>query len=171
MVSTTSADVATSTMSYPIVLRSITPREAVVDALYRVVIGLDVKDRKLFDSAFIDGPERRVEMNGKVFSGTDEVMANVFDRVWPLVTQHSITNVRLDLEDGADSAYVTAYALAYHFRPQQGMNPASEKVLSGCLYHVDVVEDGKEGVWKVKNWAVKLLWVEGDMSILQGPQG
>ena len=41
-------------MSPPITLPSLTPREAVADALYRCLEGLDTNDLTMFKSAWVD---------------------------------------------------------------------------------------------------------------------
>src|SRR4051794_14034791 len=39
--------------SYPLILSSLTPREAITDALLRCFIGIDHNDAAIFDSAFV----------------------------------------------------------------------------------------------------------------------
>ncbi|KAK5124770.1 hypothetical protein LTR85_001483 [Meristemomyces frigidus] len=152
-------------MAFPISLPSLSPREAVADAMYRCIIGLDMNDWPLTESAWVKDSEASFEMDGYAIVGIDALKAELVDRVGPLVTQHNISNVRVELKDGADTAYMTAYAVAYHFRPGEGVDPATKGLVSGATYHMDVVKEGGDGVWRIKKWGMKLLWLDGDRSI------
>lgn len=150
----------------PITLHSISPREAVADALYRCVSGLDTNDRELFRSAWLNNDNVTFDMDGKVTTGLDGLTNGLLAFIGPLETLHVISNVRVDLKEGSDAAYLTAYALATHYRPGEGMNPAAKALTSGSQYCIDVVKDGKDGVWKVKDWRMHIIWVDGDRSIV-----
>jgi len=153
-------------MTTPIVLSSLSKREAIIDAVYRGVLGLDTNDVALFKSAWVQEQDITFDLNGAVITGWDAIDENVMRLVGPMDTTHTITNVRVDVKDGVDTAVATTHATAQHFRPGEGGDPASKGLLAGALYNVDLVEDKKDGLWKVKHWAVKVVWFDGDMSIL-----
>lgn len=153
-------------MAHPIALTSLTPREAITDALYRAVIGLDANDLALFESAWVQGKDACFDLNGTIFDGMEAICDNVFTLIGPLDTTHTISNVRVDVKEGADAAFMTAYALAQHYRVGEGNDPASKRLLSGSIYFIDLTKDSSDGLWKVKKWTMKIIWVEGDMSIV-----
>lgn len=154
-------------MSYSTTLANLSQRDAIADALYRVVIGIDTNDKALFNSGFISN-DVVFEMNGNRMEGLDVIHENMFSNVGPLDTTHFISNVRVDAKEGAETASMTAYALAQHYKPGEGMMPDTKRLLSGSMYWIDVVKDGESGLWKVKSWIMKIIWVEGDMSIVTG---
>lgn len=133
------------------------------DALLRVVLGIDTNDLDLFKSGFFDYDNSIFEMNGNAMVGLDAINKGMFANVGPLETTHFITNTRV-VEEETDTATITCSALANHFRPGEGLQPDSQKLLSGSLYRVDVAK--KDGLWKVKKWSMKLIWIEGDSSIV-----
>lgn len=153
-------------MNNPIKVKTFTTSEAIIDPLYRAVIGLDTNDLKLFESAFINKKDAVFEMDGYAMEGLDVIHDNVFKGIGPLDTTHFITNTRVQVEDGADTAVLTAYALAQHYRSGEGADPATKRLLSGSMYHVDVVKDNADDLWKIKKWAMKIVWLEGDKSIV-----
>jgi hypothetical protein len=89
-------------------------------------------------------------------------------KIMPLTTTHFITNVRVSLKDGADTASLTAHAMAYHIRPEDAFQPENKSFTTAGLYFVDLVKDSKDGLWKIKKWTLKLKWTEGDRSVITG---
>lgn len=152
-------------MSYPIALTSLTPREAIADAFYRCTIGLDINDKELFESAWIKGPDATFDMDGSVTKGTD-ALSNLLAFIGPLDTTHLITNVRVDVKEGADTAYMTCAALAQHYRAGEGTDPNAKRLMSGSRSIIDLVKDSNDGLWPMKKWTIKMVWTEGDMSIV-----
>lgn len=59
----------------PIALSSLSVREAITDALYRGVIGLDTADVALFDSAFTD--DASFDLNSNVLDGRSAIIPDV----------------------------------------------------------------------------------------------
>lgn len=153
-------------MNHPINLTALPTREAIVDPLYRAVIGLDTNDHALFESAWVDRQSAVFEMNGNAMNGLDSIEENIFNHIGPLDTTHYITNVRIDAKEGADTAAVTAYALAQHYKTGEGQDPSTKRLLSGSMYSLDVMKDEGSDLWKIKKWIMKFVWVEGDMSIV-----
>lgn len=84
-------------------------------------------------------------------------------------TTHMISNVRVDVKDGADTASLTAYALAQHCPPGKGKELDAPKYLVGGEYWIDLVRDEGDGLWKIKKWVLDVIWRQGDASIMQRP--
>lgn len=156
-------------MSHPHTLTSLTDREAITDALYRAAIAFDSNDVSLLNSAFVT-PESAVifDFNGNLINGLDSIRKRVFDFVGPMDTTHMISNIRVDLKDGASNANLTAYALAQHSPQGKGIEPDGLKYLVAAEYFIDLLKD-ESGEWKIKKWAMKILWKQGDPSIMQRP--
>ena len=152
-------------MAHLIALASLIPHEAVVDALYRGVIGLDTNDSALFESAWAkDNP--CFDRDGTILDGMDAINQNLFEPVSHMDSHHTISNVRVDVKDGADTAYMTTYAIAQHCRRGEATDPTTKGLLAGTMYFIDLVKDGSDGLWKMKKWAMKINWIEGDVSIV-----
>lgn len=146
-------------------ISGLTTREAITDALYRAVVGLDTADETMFDSAFTS--EGVLEISGNKMTGIEALHTGCFDYVGKkLDTTHFINNVRIEVAEGASSAKVTASALAQHYRGGEGKTPGAQRLLAGSLYKVDAVKDDKDGQWKIAYWNLEPVWLEGDYSIL-----
>jgi len=158
-------------MSHPHTLTSLTPREAITDALYRAVIGFDSNDISIFNSAFA-GEDVIFELNDghtRVVNGLSAIHTQVLDQVGPMDTTHMISNVRVAVKDGAGTASLTAYALAQHCPPGRGKEPDGPKFLVGGEYWIDLVRDEGDGLWKIKKWVLNVIWRQGDASVMQRP--
>jgi len=143
------------------------PREAVADALYRCVLGLDTNDRELFESACL------TDESAVVVAGSDTIRGwtainEIMSRVFLLVTTHFITNVRVELKDDS-TASMSAHAIACHVRPEDALKPEDTSYTAGCLYFLDLVKDhDTDGLWKIKKWEIKIRWTTGDIKVLHG---
>lgn len=153
-------------MAFPISLPSLPQREAIVDALHRATIGIDTNDVALFDSAWINKDDAIFEMNGTATQGLDAIHSSIFARIGPMDTTHFTSNFRINAQEGADTASFSAYALNQHYREGEGMVPDAKRLLAGSMYWVDVTKEANTGLWKMKKWSLKLIWVEGDLSIV-----
>ncbi|CAF9934211.1 hypothetical protein IMSHALPRED_009628 [Imshaugia aleurites] len=161
----------------PISLTALTPREAITDAIYRAVIGLDRNDSTMFNSAWASESESEspvsflVQPNSTTINGLTAIRAQIFDHVGPMDTTHMLSNIRVEYKAGADTASLTAYALAQHCPPGRGKEADGPKYLVGGEYRVDVVrgEEGGEMVWKMKKWVLDIIWTQGDASVMQRP--
>ena len=153
---------------------SLSQREAIADALYRAAIGSDHNDEALFNSAW-SGEDVSMEIhddnddNKKVLPNLSLIRKVVLDRVGPMDTTHNISMVRVSVEDGADTATVTATSVAQHCPPGKGKDPAGPKYTVGGEYSVEVVKD-EAGVWKMKKLMLHVIWTQGDASLM-GPGG
>ncbi|KIX03233.1 uncharacterized protein Z518_06785 [Rhinocladiella mackenziei CBS 650.93] len=157
-------------MSYPHTLTSLTPREAITDALYRAIIGFDRNDVSIFNSAFAEDVIGEIRAgDGGIIDGLSNVRAQVLDHVGHMDTTHMISNVRVDVKDGANTASLTAYALAQHCPPGKGKEPDAPKYLVGGEYWMDLMRDEGDGLWKIKKWVLDVIWTQGDASVMQKP--
>lgn len=144
----------------------LTTREAVADALYRCCLGLDCNDYDMVESSLAEGDDLTMEVKGRFgLKGRDQIKKYIFDFIGPLDTTHHISNVRVDVKDGADTATMSAYAVAQHYRAGEGPDPTASRLMTGAIYMLDLVKDSKDGLWKIKKWSAKMVWREGDDSI------
>ncbi len=152
-------------MAEKITLHSLSTREAVADALYRAVISLDSNNRQLWESSWAKADDISFEMDQPMV-GMETINEKLFEIIGPMDTQHLTSNIRIDVADGASTAYMTAYGQNQHFRPGEALNPTSKGLLAGTKYQLDVVKDGGDGLWKIKTWKMQLMWIDGDTSII-----
>ncbi|KAJ5161831.1 hypothetical protein N7492_007223 [Penicillium capsulatum] len=79
-------------MSLPSTLNSLTPREAVIDALSRLFHSFDTHDVDLFNSSFLPNDEEALfEENHSgmpAIKGISEIRTQIFDHVAPMDTTH-----------------------------------------------------------------------------------
>lgn len=141
-------------------------KDAITDSIYRAVLGLDTNDITLFRSAMF--PDSKFTMNGNTLEGMETIENNMFKHIGQLDTTHFLSNVRVTVES-ADTAKVSASALAQHYRAGDGAKPDTQRLLAGSLYMIDVKKDTKNGLWKCVHWNMKVSWFEGDMSIVSPP--
>ena len=151
-------------MALPSSLSSLSVREAITDAIYRAVLGLDTGDKALFDSALTQ--DANFDLNGNVMVGLDAIHAGSYHLISKLDTTHFISNARVNVRDGDSTASMTASALAQHYRHKEGIEVGATSLMTGSLYFLDLVKDDKDGLWKIKNWKLQLIWAEGDWSIM-----
>lgn len=150
-------------MSFSINVQGLTEREAIADAIYRGTAAFDTNDYDLLKSAFLkDGA---FEMFGNVSSGHEQIKSQVLDLAGPLETTHFVSNVRVDHKAGADTAHMTCYVQAQHFKPGEGLDPSTKNLLSGSQYFMDLQKD-TDGLWKFKKCLMKTIWLQGDTSIV-----
>lgn len=141
-------------------------RDAVADALYRLILGLDSNDKDLFDSAITD--DMAFTVNGKTTQGRETIHSELFSRIGKLDTTHHITNLRINILDGEKKASLTAIALAQHYNEGKGMAPEQPYLLIGSLYRIELVKGESDGQWRVEKFDMKTNWAQGEWSILLG---
>ncbi|KFY77890.1 hypothetical protein V499_02825 [Pseudogymnoascus sp. VKM F-103] len=154
-------------MAVQLSLPSLTPREAVADALHRCILGIDTNNRDVFESACLKGEDMIITLGPATFSGwaaINELFVNVFK----LITTHIASNIRVELEDGADTANLTAHVISYHVKPEDAVKVEDTSYTAGTLYDIDLVRDGGDGLWKIKRWDLKIQWTTGDKAVLHG---
>lgn len=145
---------------------SLPTREAIPDALYRSIMGLDTADQEIFTSAwhkdatfaFDDTPPTE---------GRDAILASTFQWIGAgLDTTHTIGNVRLSHKEGDKTASFNAHAIAQHYRKGEARVPQSPRYLTGSIYSIDAALDETDGLWKITKFHMKVIWAEGDGSVL-----
>lgn len=129
---------------------------------------MQTNDAELYKSAWVNEISS-FDRNGLVYEGLDAIMENIFTPVSKLETQHMISNIRIELEDGAKTAHMVTYMLAQHYRPGEAMDPARKGLFGMTTNLVDLVLDDEDGLWKMKRWVMKINWIEGDASIVGLP--
>ena len=159
-------------MEYPHKLSSLSTREAITDALYRAIIGFDRNDVAIFDTAFAG---EDVHMELRATEGTRSIsglskLREAFAHVVLMDTTHTISNVRVSVQDGADTASMTCYALAQHCPRGRGAEPNGPKYMTGGEYWLDLIKDREDGLWKIRKWVLDIIWRQGDSSVMQRPE-
>jgi hypothetical protein len=148
-------------------LTALSPREAIADALHRCVLGIDTNNQDLFESGCLKN-ESMALVAGPIAIDGWTAINEFFQRVFVLVTSHVISNIRIEVEDSADTASMTAHAISYHVRPDDALKPEDTSYTASSLYSIDLVKDTDEGLWKIKKWDMKILWTTGDIAVLHG---
>ncbi|RJE18852.1 hypothetical protein PHISCL_08808 [Aspergillus sclerotialis] len=143
---------------------SLTEREAITDALYRFLVGLDTNDKTLFESAFT--PTASFTVNGRNAQGLSALHDNCFTPVSKLDTTHFTTNMRINIDTSGTKASMTCTGLSQHFRKGKGLQPEQPRLLAGSLYYLDFVKDS-DGTWKIDDWKAQSTWAEGDWAVIQ----
>lgn len=173
----TSPPQPSTTWTLPAVLSPpLSPAAAATDALYRLAAGLDTNDRALFTSALHPDVTSTLDNGAPAppLVGLDAICAGVFARVAQLDTMHFCTNVRVHVAPDAASATVSSHVLAQHYRRGEGAPTAggtAPRYLGGAYYMLRVVPgdgegDRAAGLWRIKEWRVKIAWAEGDATVL-----
>ena len=144
----------------------LSPREAVADALRRAVLGIDSNNYTLFSSACLQTEEMLWIGGGFHIAGWPAIK-QLFNKLFTMVTTHTITNIRIDLEEGASEAHLTAHAMSYHIRPEDAFVEEDTSYTASSLYDIGLVR-GEEGSWRIKKWEAKVLWTKGNRSIIHG---
>ncbi|EXJ92063.1 hypothetical protein A1O3_00613 [Capronia epimyces CBS 606.96] len=154
---------------HPETLPSLSTREAIIDVMYRAVIAFDRNDVSLLNSAFAgeDVSFLILDRDGnREYQGISNIRNLLVHGVGPMDSTHMLSNIRVDLKDGADTASVTAYALAQHCPPGLGGQTDGPKFLVGGEYSIDFVRDATDGPWKAKKWVLDVIWKQGDASVM-----
>jgi hypothetical protein len=154
-------------MADQVTLTGLSPREAVADALHRCVLGIDTNNQDLFGSGCLKNESMSIIAGPYTIEGWTAI-SDFFQKVFVLETTHVISNIRIELKDGADTASMTAHALSYHIRPEDAFKPEDTSYTASSLYSIDLVKDSSDGLWKIKKWDMKILWTTGDKAVLHG---
>ncbi|PVH71705.1 hypothetical protein DL98DRAFT_520914 [Cadophora sp. DSE1049] len=160
-------------MPHPHTLTSLSTREAITDTLYRAVIAFDEHDTALFNSAFASSSPTSspsssddvvVILDGKPITGLSSIRTQLFDFIGPMDTTHILSNIRIDVQDGANTASLTTTAMNMHAPAGRGGDPNGPKFLAGTRYRVQFVR--VDGEWKVVRWEMDVVWRQGDVSVM-----
>ena len=149
-------------------LTALNPREAIADALHRCVLGMDNKDRELFESACVKDDSMTITAGPIQLEGWAAIN-DFFGILSGVTTTHITSNIRIEVEDSAaNTASMTAHAIAYHVRPEDALKPEDTSYTASNLYFIDLIKDSNDGLWKIKKWVFKVLWTTGHRSVLYG---
>ena len=152
-------------------LRGLTEREAVMDAVFRVLQGLDDANQSLLQSAFTH--DAVLDLGGTTDIGTalgthkghaavvDFLTANVANG---MDTMHNVSNFRVDID--GDRASLTAYAIAQHYRPGEAVQPLDSKWLMMGNRYVSTLRK-EDGLWKIEYFLINTRWCDGDIGVMQ----
>ncbi|KAK7980212.1 hypothetical protein PG989_012669 [Apiospora arundinis] len=149
----------------------LTPREAVADVIYRGTAAFDLGDAALLESALTEDAVMAVGDRAR-YETLATIRTDIFATVARLDTVHTASNVRVLFGAGGDpaaakTATATASFQANHFRAGEGLKPDAVGFVTGGMYTLECVRDEKDGgLWKARNWVVKLMWVTGDHSVM-----
>ena len=151
----------------------LTPREAASDAIYRFTQALDDNDSILLRSSVtLDAMVDRSGLSSVTgrdlppTQGIELIERFVLGTIGSMDTGHHVSNIRVKLDEYEKEAEVTCYVVAEHYKAGEGQNPEKSRCLSvGTRYRADVVEEKKEGLWKIKKIDLVTLWSVGDLSV------
>lgn len=154
-------------MSIPSLPSTLSPtlsgREAVADAVYRGVLGLDTNDLDLFQSALTN--DAVFDLNGTIMEGFEAIKTQCYDSISKMETTHFLTNLRINILDNESRAEMTCSSLAQHYRGGEGMKADATPLLAGGLYWLSLVKDTEDGLWKITKWTLKSTWGQGDWAV------
>jgi hypothetical protein len=139
----------------------------VVDALYRFAQGMDQDDAKLLQSAFAEDAvadftpaAKRVGVQFPVLRGRDTIVAVLGGFANGLVTSHSVSNPRVEIQ--GQSATLQALVEAQHL---PNNDPARFALMKNS-YRVSLNRVGDQ--WLIRSMTIENLWSQGDMKVLTG---
>jgi hypothetical protein len=144
-------------------------RAEIVDALYRFGAGQDLRDRRLFDSAFsarakldFTGPAKRLGATIPVFDGRQAIGDAIFSSIDELDTTHTVTNPRVTQYDSRHATLV-ALVEAQHLRREDH----ERHLLLKNIYTLNLskVQDR----WLIDHLRIDNVWMTGDPSVLFPP--
>lgn len=154
-------------MTLPASLGGLTTREAIIDALYRLLRGLDCGEIDLLYSAVTEDIDLQIIGDADhSMTGLSAVKAKLFDVVAPMDSSHVVSNVRVDVKEGASNATLQCYCSAQHCPPGRGKEPDGPKFMGTVDFTIDLVLERSSGLWKVKKWVLDPLWLQGDRSVM-----
>jgi hypothetical protein len=88
----------------------------------------------MFASAVVQDEDTAAVLGQSTIPGLEALSQHICSKIFPLVTTHFITNIRVELRD-EDTAYMTANALAYHLRPEDAFNPDGNSYMTrDCIF-------------------------------------
>ena len=158
---------STATVNLP----NLTTHQSITDTLHRLTLGLDSNDRALVESACHKTPKMTFTYGPlgaqQTVTGFDAINS-LFDRVFSLVTTHTVSNVRIEAEsENATFARMTAHVISYHVREEEAFVAADTSYTASSLYDMQLLKDeDDEGLWKITTWNARMLWTTGDIKVL-----
>ncbi|NUK62844.1 nuclear transport factor 2 family protein [Streptomyces lunaelactis] len=150
------------------VTKELRDRTEITDALYRFALGQDLKDRRLFASAFAEDAEldfrpAAAKWGAKppLMVGRDTIVTTILGMFTGRVdTTHQITNPRITID--GDTARLTALVEAQHLLTADH----SKHALLKTPYAVDLVRHGAS--WAIQRLHIDNTWYTGDPADIFG---
>jgi hypothetical protein len=150
------------------VTKELRDRTEITDALYRFALGQDLKDRRLFASAFAEDAEldfrsAAAKWGAKppLMAGRDTIVTTILGMFTGRVdTTHQITNPRITID--GDTARLTALVEAQHLLTADH----SKHALLKNRYAVDLVRHGES--WVIQRLHIDNTWYTGDPADIFG---
>jgi hypothetical protein len=144
-------------------------RAEIIDALYRFGAGQDLRDRRLFDSAFslrakldFTGPARRLGASIPVLEGRQAIGDTIFANLENLDTTHTVTNPRVTEYDGR-RAKLSALVEAQHL-------PRDDHKRHLLLKNIYTLSLSKvNDAWMIEHLRIDNVWLSGDPAVLFPP--
>jgi septum formation inhibitor-activating ATPase MinD len=140
---------------------------AVIETLYRFAAGIDLRDRELLASAFVEnavsdfGPAAaKAGFEYPLLQGREVIVAALSDSLSGFDTTHSVSNPRVSLD--GDKARLEAIVEAQHLPS----NDHSRHYLMKNRYDVQLARQGE--VWRIERVTVDNVWRTGDLAVLAG---
>lgn len=159
-------------MSFPTFVPGLTDREAIADAIFRYMAGIDDNDAALLSSAFTEDAVFDLTSFGDpaaLFHGRKPITDHLLRSVGGMDTLHQMTNQRIWISEAEGTAKVLAYALAQHKRVGEGTDYAAEELLLGSRMMVDAVRvKEEEGRWAIQRFVIKGAWGRGSWAVMAG---
>jgi hypothetical protein len=141
-------------------------RAEIVDALYRFAAGQDLRDRRLFDSAFsgrakldFTGPAKRLGAEMPVLEGRQAIGDAIFSNIEALDTTHTVTNPMITQYDSRHATLV-ALVEAQHLR--RGDHRRNLLLKNSYTASLSKVQDR----WLIENLRIDNVWMTGEPSVL-----
>jgi hypothetical protein len=139
---------------------------AISDALYCFAAGQDLRDRALLESAFAEqatldftAVAAKLGATIPVFEGRQMITDIVWTSTEPLVTTHTVTNLRVTAYDGS-RATATALIEAQHLPKDDH----SRNLLLKNRLAVELVRQGE--AWAIERMVFENAWWEGEAGVL-----
>ncbi|KAJ5356052.1 hypothetical protein N7517_010661 [Penicillium concentricum] len=147
------------TMALPAVLTpALDTREAISDSLHRFMLGMDTNDAELFNSAFTEDVK---------WDLLEEVHLACFEKtIIHLDTTHYVTSVRINVAQSGTEASLSCLYNAKHCRLGTGIDPKAPWFWTGGTYYLEMVKVESEGLWKIKFYKMRTMWIEGDFEVM-----
>jgi septum formation inhibitor-activating ATPase MinD len=151
-------------MTYP---NDTVDKFAVIETLYRFAAGIDLRDRELLASAFVENAvsdfrpaAAKAGFEYPVLEGREVIVAALSDSLSQFDTTHSVSNPRVSID--GDKARLEAIVEAQHLPS----NDHSRHYLMKNRYDVQLARQGE--VWRIERVTVDNVWRTGDLAVLAG---
>jgi uncharacterized protein YciI len=140
--------------------------DGIEQALIRFAAGQDLQDAELLATAFSEDavldftqPAGELGVRAKIMGGRKDIVDTITKVTAPLITSHTITNVRVNRLDG-DTAHAQALIEAMHVDRKKPVR----RLLLKNLLTISAERIGPR--WQIRSLTFRNLWREGEPSVL-----